>query len=374
MKKALIHDWFSVYAGAEKCIASFTNIWDDLDIYSLIDFLSDEDRELILKGKKAHTSFIQKLPKAKFKYRNYLPLFPLAIEQFNLEDYDLILSSSHCVAKGVLTNSEQLHISYVHTPVRYAWDLYHRYLVESGIDKGIKGAFAKYFLHKLRMWDISTINRVDHYVANSSYIADRIQKIYGKKSDVIYPPVDIFKFNLCEQKDNFYLTASRLVPYKKIDLIVEAFSQTDKKLVVIGDGPDMNKVKSKANKNIEILGYQSDLVLIDLMRRAKAFVFAAEEDFGIIPVEAQACGTPVICLSKGGARETVINGKTGIWFDNQNIPEILSAVDRFEKNQYSFNPIDIRDNAIRFSRDRFEAEIKRYVEHKYNIFKERKCK
>jgi len=219
MKKALIHDWFSTYAGAEKCVESFTNIWDDFEIYGLIDFLKGTDRDKILKGKRAHTSFIQKLPFAKDKYRNYLPLFPLAIEQFDLSGYDVVLSSSHAVAKGALTHSNQLHIAYVHTPIRYAWDLYHQYLRESGLDRGLKGALAKYFLHKIRLWDASTANRVDHYVANSRYIARRIKKTYGKPSDVIYPPVDVDKFTLREAKEEFYLTASRMVPYKKIEAV-----------------------------------------------------------------------------------------------------------------------------------------------------------
>jgi len=367
MKKALIHDWFSVYAGAEKCVESFTNIWDDFDVYSLIDFLNDEDRKIILKGKSSNTSFIQNLPKAKTKYRNYLPLFPFAIEQFDLSDYDVILSSSHAVAKGVLTHSNQLHISYVHTPIRYAWDLYHQYLKESGLDKGIKGALAKYFLHKIRLWDISTVNRVDHYIANSHYIARRIKKIYGRESTVIYPPVDVEKFQLHTDKEAYYLTASRMVPYKKIDLIVEAFSQTDKKLVVIGTGPEMEKIKSKAGKNIELLGYQSDEVMVATMQRAKAFVFAAEEDFGITPVEAQSCGTPVICLGKGGTKETVVDGVTGVHFDNQTVGDLLEAVDRFER--LDFDPIVIRENALKFGRDRFEREIKEFVEQKYVSFR-----
>ena len=370
MKKALIHDWFSTYAGAEKCVESFTNIWDDFEIYGLIDFLSDADRDKILKGKSAHTSFIQNLPFAKSKYRNYLPLFPLAIEQFDLSGYDVVLSSSHAVAKGVLTHSNQLHIAYIHTPIRYAWDLYHQYLRESGLDRGLKGMLAKYFLHKIRLWDASTANRVDHYVANSRYIARRIEKIYGKPSDVIYPPVDVDKFTLREAKDEFYLTASRMVPYKKIDLIVEAFSQTDKKLLVIGDGPDMAKIKSKAGKNVELLGFADDETMTDLMGRAKAFVFAAEEDFGITPVEAQACGTPVICFGRGGARETVIDGESGLYFMEQNVKELLGAVVKFEQNRDKFEPVKIRENSLRFSRVRFEAEIKSYVEKKYEEFKD----
>ena len=370
MKKALVHDWFSTYAGAEKCIESFTDIWDDLEIYSLIDFLSDADRDKILKGKHAHTSFIQKLPFAKDKYRNYLPLFPLAIEQFDLSAYDVVLSSSHAVAKGVLTHSNPLHIAYVHTPIRYAWDLYHQYLRESGLDRGLKGVLAKYFLHKIRIWDASTANRVDHYVANSRYIARRIKKTYGKPSDVIYPPVDVDKFTLREAKEEFYLTASRMVPYKKIDLIVEAFSQTDKKLLVIGDGPDMAKIKSKAGKNVELLGFADDETMADLMGRAKAFVFAAEEDFGITPVEAQACGTPVICFGRGGARETVRDGESGLYFMEQNTKELLAAVAKFEQNYDKFEPAKIRENSLKFSRARFEAEIKSYVEKKYEEFKD----
>ena len=370
MKKALIHDWFSTYAGAEKCVESFTDIWDDFEIYSLIDFLSGADRDKILKGKRAHTSFIQKLPFAKDKYRNYLPLFPLAIEQFDLSDYDVVLSSSHAVAKGVLTHSNQLHIAYVHTPIRYAWDLYHQYLRESGLDGGLKGMLAKYFLHKIRIWDASTANRVDHYVANSRYIARRIKKTYGKPSDIIYPPVDVDKFTLREAKEDFYLTASRMVPYKKIDLIVEAFSQTDKRLLVIGDGPDMAKIKSKAGKNVELLGFASDETMADLMGRAKAFVFAAEEDFGITPVEAQACGTPVICFGRGGARETVLDGESGLYFMEQNTKELLAAVAKFEQNYDKFEPVKIRENSLKFSRARFEAEIKSYVEKKYEEFKD----
>jgi len=371
VKKALIHDWFSTYAGAEKCVESFTNVWDDFEIYGLIDFLSECDRDKILKGKRAHTSFIGKLPFAKSKYRNYLPLFPLAIEQFDLSGYDVVLSSSHAVAKGVLTHSNQLHIAYIHTPIRYAWDLYHQYLRESGLDRGLKGVLAKYFLHKIRLWDAVSANRVDHYVANSRYIARRIEKIYGKPSDVIYPPVDVDKFTLREAKEEFYLTASRMVPYKKVGLIVEAFSQTDKKLVVVGDGPDMAKIKSKAGKNVELLGFADDKTMRDLMGRAKAFVFAAEEDFGITPVEAQACGTPVICFGRGGSRETVIDGESGLYFMEQNTKEMLAAVAKFEQNRDKFEPVKIRENSLRFSRARFEAEIKSYVEKKYEKFKEK---
>ena len=367
MTKALIHEWFTSYAGSEKCVESFTNIWDDFEVFSLIDFLSDEDRKIILKDKKANTSFIQNMPKAKTKYRNYLPLFPLAIEQFDLSQYDVVLSSSHAVAKGVLTHSNQLHISYVHTPIRYAWDLYHQYLKESGLDKGFKGALAKYFLHKIRIWDISTVNRVDHYIANSNYIARRIKKVYGKDSTVIYPPVDVEKFELYEEKEEYYFTMSRMVPYKKIDLIVETFSNTNKKLIVAGTGPDMQKIKSFAGENVEFVGFISDEEAINYMQRAKCFVFAAEEDFGIVPVEAQACGTPVICLGKGGTKETVVDGVTGVHFEEQNVKSLSKAIEKFET--LKFNPQEIREHSLKFSKERFEKEIKEFVNEKYEIFK-----
>lgn len=369
MKKALIHEWFSSQScgGAEQCVKSFLSVWDDLVLYSLFDFFDENQREEYLKGKDVNTSFIQKMPFVKSQYKNYFPLFPFAIEQLNLDGFDLILSSSHLVAKGVLSHSNQLHISYVHTPVRYAWDMYHAYLQDNQLSKSFKGLLAKYFLHKLRMWDYSCSNRVDHYICNSKYVAKRINKIYAKNSKVIYPPVDTDKFVIGKNKETFYLTASRLVPYKKIDLIVEAFSLTDLKLLVVGSGPDLAKIKKKASANIELLGYQEDSVLIDLMQKARAFVFAAEEDFGIIPVEVQACGTPVICLNKGGTAETV-NGKTGVFFEEQTPKDILKAVEKFEQSYLDFDPIIIRNHSQKFSRKRFEQEISEFVKEKCNYF------
>lgn len=379
MKKALIHDWLSVYGGAEKCVESFTNIWDDFEVYSLIDFLSDTDRQTILKGKKVHTSFIQKLPFAEKKYRNYLPLFPLAIEQFDLSDYDLILSSSHAVAKGVLTRPDQLHISYVYSPIRYAWDLHFQYLRESGLDRGLKGWLAKYFLHKIRLWDVSTAHRVDHYIAISHYIARRIEKIYGKKADVIYPPVDTSSFTIGDITENYYVTSSRMVPYKKIDLIVEAMSQTNHKLIVIGTGPDWEKIKAKAGSNVELLGYQSFENMKKILQNAKAYIFAAEEDFGIAPIEAQACGIPVIAFGKGATLETikgnfasksdVSDEDTGIFFEEQNIDSLLNAVKLFEKFQHKFNKDIIRTNALRFSKERFEREFEEKINTLYTEWK-----
>ncbi len=303
MKKiniGIVGDWFVTYAGSEKVVAEFIDLFPDAKVYGVVDFLSEDDKKKF-KNKKIITTFIQKLPKAKKKYQQYLPLMPLAIEQLDLSSHDIILSSSHAVAKGVLTGPDQLHISYVHSPIRYAWDLQHQYLRESGLNRGIKGLFAKWILHKIRLWDTRTANGVDFFIANSKFISRRIKKVYGREADVIYPPVDVERFKLKREKQDFYLTASRLVPYKRIDLIVEAFSKMpEKKLVVIGDGPEMSKIRKIAGANIEILGFQPNDVMEEYMMDAKAFVFAAEEDFGITPVEAQACGTPVIAFGKGG--------------------------------------------------------------------------
>jgi len=369
LKTAIVQEWLVNYAGSERCVESFNNIYPESDIFSLVDFLNDDNRSTIIKGKHAATSFIQKLPYAKKKHRNYLPLFPLAIEQFNLSRYDLIISSSHSVAKGVLTNSNQLHICYCHTPMRYAWDLYYSYITEAGLIKGLKGALAKTALHYLRMWDVSTANRPDYFIANSNHIARRIKKTYNRSAEVIFPPVDVEKFPLSNSKENFYLTASRMVPYKRIDLIVEAFTQMrDKKLVVIGHGPEMEKIKQKAGANIEILGYQPDEKLVEYMQKAKAFVFAAEEDFGIIVIEAMAAGTPVIAWQRGGTGETVIDKQTGILFNEQSAASILNAVQRFEMEEKNFDSRFISKYASGFGRNIFEEKISIFIDKKLDEF------
>lgn len=374
MKIAIVHDWLVTYAGAERVLEQMLNIFPQADLYSLIDFLPSNQREFIM-DKHVTTSFIQKLPFAKKHYRQYLPLMPLAVEQLDLSAYDIVLSSSHAVAKGVITGPEQLHISYVHSPIRYAWDLQHQYLKESGLDKGLKGWVAKWILHRIRQWDYRTSNGVDHFIANSRFIAKRILKVYRRESTVIYPPVDAEFFIFNEKKEDFYFTASRMVPYKKIDLIVEAFSQMpDKKLVVIGDGPDFKKIKSISGKNIELLGFQPSDVLREYMQRARAFVFAAEEDFGIAPIEAQACGTPVIAYGKGGVRETIKGPEdefpTGVFFDQQNVDAIKNTVQLFEKEYESkIDPRKCRENAMRFSPERFRKELSDFVNEKYMKFK-----
>ncbi|MCK9424868.1 MAG: glycosyltransferase family 4 protein [Ignavibacteriaceae bacterium] len=369
LKTAIVHEWLVNYAGSEHCIESFLNIWSEADVFTLVDFLNQQDRETIVQGKFPQTSFIQKLPFAKKHHRSYLPLFPLAIEQFDLSAYDVILSSSHAVAKGVITSSQQLHICYCYTPMRYAWDFTHQYLKESNLHKGMKAAVVKLFLHYLRIWDYSTANRVDHFIAISNYIARRIKKTYAKDAVVIYPPVDT-KFFPCElDKENYYVTASRLVPYKRIDLIVEAFAKMpDKKLLVIGEGPEKEKIYSKAKKNIEFLGYQDGEALKKYLQKAKAFVFAAEEDFGIVVVEALACGTPVIALRKGGTTETIVHLKNGIHFNEQTSDAIMHAVLEFEKNEHRFDSLEISNFARQFDRSVFEEKITEFVTQKAEQF------
>ncbi len=369
MKVALVQDWLTEIGGAEKVFGCLLELYPEADIYTL----TSQDRvidDLCVNKYNLHESFVAKLPLGRKKYRNYLPLFPKAIESFDFSGYDLILSSSSSVAKGIITNSKQLHICYCHSPVRYAWDLYHQYLKDAGlVGFGLKKWLVRHTLHKLRIWDVMSANRVDHFIANSNYIKNRINKVYRRESEVIYPPVNINRFELCSEKKEYYYTASRLVPYKKIDLIVEAFSKLpDKKLIVAGIGPDYKKIKALASPNVEMKGFVSNDEMLSLMQKAKAFVFAADEDFGIIPVEAQACGTPVIALGKGGTKETVINGETGVHFQEQTLESLTEAIAVFE--QKTFMPNKVRANAERFSKQRFKDEIKGFVERKLNEFKE----
>lgn len=367
MKIAIIHDWLVVYNGAEKVLEEILKIYPEADLFSTVEYLEESDRKFIM-NKKVNTTFIQKLPFSKGKYRIYLPLMPLAIEQLDLSKYDLIISSSYAVAKGVITGPDQLHISYVHSPIRYAWDLQHQYLKESGMDKGLKGYITRFLLHKIRNWDYRTANGVDFFMSNSDFIGRRIWKVYKRESQTVYPPVDVSGFSFHAEKEDFYLTASRMVPYKKIDTIVEAFSlMPDKKLIVIGDGPDFKKIKTKASSNVHMMGYQSFEVLKSRMQRAKGFIFAAEEDFGITPLEAQACGTPVIAYGKGGSLETVRGYNeseypTGYFFYEQTPEAIRNAVEKFEL--LSLNPIHCREHALNFSPERFRAEFKQFIDEK----------
>ncbi|WP_439185259.1 glycosyltransferase [Carboxylicivirga taeanensis] len=367
MKVALVQDWLTEIGGAEKVFSSLIELYPDAHIYTLTSHPRVIDG-LGIDRKKLKESFIAKLPYGRSKYRNYLPLFSKAVESFDFSPYDLIVSSSSSVAKGILTNSNQMHICYCHSPVRYAWDLYHQYLNESGMSGfGLKKWFVRHTLHKLRIWDIISSNRVDFFIANSNYIRKRINKVYKRDARVIYPPVDIERFELSEKKQDYYFTASRLVPYKKIDLIVEAFAQMpEKKLIVAGTGPDFKKIRALAGANVEMKGFVPDDEMLSLMQNAKAFVFAADEDFGIIPVEAQACGTPVIALGKGGTKETVIDNETGIHFDEQSVSSLIGAVNKFEMID-TFKVGKVRDNAVRFSKERFKNELAAFVEEKMKV-------
>ena len=360
---AIVHEWFVDYSGSERVVEQLLRLFPAADLFATLDFLPADNRAFI-GNKSVTTTFIQRLPFARRKYRAYMPLMPLAIEQLDLSAYDIVISSNHAVAKGVLTGPDQLHICYVHSPIRYAWDLQHVYLRQSRLTKGLKSALARMMLHYLRIWDVRTAHGVDLFLANSNFIARRIRKVYGRKSIVVFPPVDVHSFPMRAEKEEFYLSVGRLVPYKMMSLIVEAFNaMPDKKLVVIGDGPDYDSIRATAGSNVEILGFKPFAEMRDCMQRAKAFVFAAEEDFGITVVEAQACGTPVIAYGKGGSLDTVVDqgdvsGRpaTGLFFFEQTADSLKEAVNLFERSQRP-TPYDCRRNAEKFSIDAFRGRM-----------------
>jgi len=361
MKVAIVHDWMTLKGGGEACVEELMRLYPQADLYCVVDFL-DEQYRGFLSGRRVVTSFIQRLPGSRKRYRSYLPLMPIAVEQFDLSEYDLVISSSSAVAKGVITGPDQIHIAYVHSPIRYAWDLQLQYLKEAGLTRGIKSSLARAILHYMRMWDTRTAHGVDHMIANSGFVARRIRKFYGRQATIIHPPVDVDRFTIGPAREDFYVTMSRLVPYKRIPLIVEAFRHMpDRRLVVIGDGPEMQAVAEAAGPNVTIMGGQPNDVVVSYLQRAKAFLFAAEEDFGIAPVEAQACGTPVIAYGKGGALETVRGrdgeGQTGVFFYEQTPQAIVAAVEHLDTRLHAISPQACRDNAERFSTQRFHRQI-----------------
>lgn len=367
---AIVCEWLVTYAGSERVLEKMLEVFPQADIFCVVDFMPEEERGF-LQHKRPHASFIQRLPGARKHYRSYLPLMPIAIEQLDVSGYDLVISSSHAVAKGIMTGPDQLHISYVHSPIRYAWDLQHQYLQESGLTTGPKSWLARLILHYIRLWDCRTANGVDHFVANSGFIARRVKKVYGRQADIIYPPVDVEAFEFCPAKEDYYLTASRMVPYKKVRLMVEAFNQMpDKKLVVIGTGPEFDHIKAIAKANIELMGFQPFAILKEKMQHARAFVFAAEEDFGIAPVEAQACGTPVIAYGKGGVLETVQSGDnaTGVFFWQQTTEAIIQAVREFEAKERVLSYQACRRQAEKFSAACFKGRFRQYCQEKWNEF------
>lgn len=355
-KTAFIQDWLAGgFAGSEKVLSEML-ISRSAPIYTMV-YRREDFQGTPLEHATVFTSAIQKWPKGITNYRTYLPFMPYQVEQFDLTDYDTIVSSSHAVAKGVLVNAGQLHISYIHSPIRYAWDLYQQYIREADLTRGVKATLAKVVLHYIRLWDHSTANRVDVFLANSDYVARRIWRTYRRQARVLYPPVDVSRFDHTRPREDFYLAMSRFVPYKKLDLIVETFTRLGKPLKVIGGGPDFEKVRALAGPTVQLLGRQEDEIVADLMSRCKAFVFAADEDFGIVPVEAQAAGAPVIAYGKGGSLETVIPEKTGIFFGQQNFESLSRAVAIFEEREAQFDSSEIRRHAEKFSPERFRREF-----------------
>lgn len=358
MKVALVHDWLLTEGGAEK---SFSEIWKLFpgDVYTLF-YQEKKMGSLPFSVDKVHTSFLQKLPLSDRYHRYLFPFFPSAIEQFGLLDADLILSSSHAVAKGIRKKKEQLHICYCYTPIRYAWDLKETYLKSFGF---LSKALASFLLERVRKWDLEASSRVDEFIAISHYVAKRIKNNYKRDSKVIYPPVLIDQFFIGRQKQNYYVTHARFVPYKRIDLLVEAFNHMpDKKLVIVGEGPEEKNLKAIASRNIEFVGRVEDKVLYQILAEAKAYVFAAEEDFGIGVVEALASGLPVIALKKGGAVEILKENLSGIFFQEPSIASFIEAVSLFEKKEDSFDPLCIQRESRRFSVEVFRKEFYSYIE------------
>ena len=367
LKYALVHEWLTPKAtGGSELVVREILKYIDADLHALIDFESTNP-ESYLYQRAISTTFLQNFPKARNGVQKYLPLLPIAIEQLDLNHYDVILSSSHAVAKGVLTNPHQLHICYCHTPMRYAWDLTFDYLEGDRKGKGIQGLIARYILHRLRQWDVISANRVDYFIANSQHTANRIWRCYRRPAKVIYPPVEVDRFGFQPEKDDFYLTISRLVSYKQICLIVKAFNQLKKPLVIIGSGSQLAQIRQLAEPHVRVLGWQPHDVVQQYITRAKAFVYAACEDFGIALVEAQACGTPVIAYAKGGALETVKDIRqcpkdgTGLLFNVQKPEALVATVENFER-LHQIDPSNCRQQAQRFSPAVFKQSYLKYIE------------
>ncbi|MBE9118104.1 glycosyltransferase [Lusitaniella coriacea LEGE 07157] len=372
MKTALVHEWLTPKAtGGSELVVQEILKFIEADLYALVDFESSNPQSYLW-GRKIGTTFLQHFPLARNGVQKYLPLLPFAIEQLDLRDYDLILSSSHAVAKGILASPHQLHLCYCHTPMRYAWDLTFDYLNNSTLGRGLPGILTRHILHQLRQWDVLSANRVDYFIANSQHTARRIWRAYRRTAEVIHPPVEIERFAFNSQKEDFYLTVSRLVSYKQVSLIVRAFNQLELPLVVIGSGPQLQQIRQLAKSNVRVLGSQSNDVVAQYMARAKAFVYAALEDFGIALVEAQACGTPAIAYGAGGAKETVLDVRqfpemgTGLLFPSQKTDALIEAIRFFENTQGTIVPENCRLQAAKFTPTIFE---KRYLE-----FLERCCR
>jgi glycosyltransferase involved in cell wall biosynthesis len=376
LKLAIVHDWFTTLGGAELVLRDMLRVFPDAHLFALIDKMAPDDRAFIGLGD-VTTSFLDGLPGVASRYRSLLPLYPAAVRGFDLSAYDVVISNTHSVAKNARTRDGQLHLSYCHSPMRYAWDLREQYLRESGLDKGARGAMVRTLLDWLQRWDRERSVDVDAFATNSHFLADRIQRAYGRPSTVIHPPVDVEFFAPGEADDSlgeYYTTVSRLVQYKRVDMIARAFSELpDRKLVIVGDGPDAEKVKAACGPNVTMLGLSRRERVRTVLRGAKAFLFAAEEDFGIAPVEAQACGTPVIAYGRGGVLETVIDSgpsRTGVFFREQTPSSLAAAVREFEQLLAPISRDACRKNAERFSAARFRREFQAFVKDEWTQFRE----
>jgi glycosyltransferase involved in cell wall biosynthesis len=372
---ACVHEWLVEWGGSEDCVRLMLQCYPEAQLYATIDFLSEQDRPR-LGDRKISTSFLQRVPWVRKGFWNYLSVTGLAVEGHDVSGADMIISSSHAFAKGVLTRADQLHVSYVYSPMRYAWDLHHEYLRDYKLDRGMKGLLARYLVHRLRIWDRQTSNNVDMFMAISRHVQQRIWRTYRRPSRVIYPPVrtDQFQFSRQPAKDDFYVTVSRLVNYKRMDVMMNAFrSMPSRKLVIIGDGPEMPALRAVCPPNVTLMGWQSDEVVLQHLQAARAFVFAAHEDFGISPVEAQACGTPVIAYGAGGSLETVrgLNTAarpTGLLFLQQTAACLAEAVEFFEDAGTVFDPEVCREWAEQFSEARFKREFSACVDQAWSLW------
>jgi glycosyltransferase involved in cell wall biosynthesis len=369
IKVALVHDWLTGRRGGEKVLEVLAEIFPKAPIYTLLRFPGSQIEAI--ERRDIRTSFVQRLPFLKKHYRSYLPLFPLAAEQFDLQDYDLVVSSSHCTAKGVIPGADALHVSYVHSPMRYAWNQYHAYFSPRKLSYVSRRAIPP-LIHYLRLWDQSSSARVDHFVANSGAVARRIEKYYRRTADVIHPPVDTEAFTPpdAEPDRSYDLIVSALVPYKKIDLAVAAYNRLGWPLKIVGEGPEYRALRKPARPNVQFLGPLGTDDLRRLYRAARAFILPGEEDFGIAVLEAQACGTPVVAFGRGGARETVLEGKTGLFFDEPTPESLLAALDKLRGLE--FNKSTVRSHALGFSRDIFKEAMTSYLRRRWREFKEAK--
>lgn len=354
MNIALIHDWITNLAGAEKVLLNISEIYPEAPI-----FTSVFDKNIkAFQNKKIHTSFLQNIPLMKTKRELLIPLTPFAFEQFDLSRFDLVISNTTMAAKGVLTKPKTMHICYCNTPPRYLWEPD----IDTRAKKGLFSGVRSDTIHKMRIWDKVASDRVDFYFANSKYIAKRIKKYYKRNSVVIYPPVETkqFKISSPDKIEDYYLYVSRLVSYKKCEIVIEAFNDLKLPLKIIGQGPEKTKLMKMAKSNIEFLGYLSDKELLEYYSRAKAFIFAAEEDFGIVPVEAMASGRPVIAYGAGGSIETILPGVTGLLFNEQTPQCLIDAVSNFKPDDY--DPKGIKKHSETFSVERFKREFKTTVD------------